>query len=166
MLALSIDRPAFEKAMDVQPDEIMPVASPVGYAAQQVELEESMRKGLRADSRKPFDSIFFDKTFERGLTPENAGVFADALEGARWAPSAGNSQPWRAVVDGSKVHFYKAIPEKVYPHWDAQELDVGIALAHFEAVLEEDGVKGQFVFADPELSGPENFRYVVTYEKE
>lgn len=49
MLALSIDRPAFEEAMDLQADEIMPVASPVGYPAEQADLEESMRKGLKAD---------------------------------------------------------------------------------------------------------------------
>ena len=167
MLALAIDRPAFEKAMEVQPNEIMPVATPVGYPAEKKSVREAMmRKGLKADGRKPFDSIFFDRSFEHGLEPKDAGVFADALEGARWAPSAGNSQPWRAVVDGNKVHFYKAIPPKEFPHWDAQELDVGIALAHFEAILEENGVTGAFVFADPCASVPQNIRYVVTYERD
>lgn len=166
MLALSIDRAACEKAMGVQPDEIMPTGSPVGYPAEKrSDREAIMRKGLKADERKPFESIFFDQSFEKGLRRENAGVFADALEGARWAASAGNRQPWRAVVNGDAVHFYKAVPETEYPHWDAQKLDIGIALAHFDLVLQEEGINGSFVFADPGIDVPENIQYVVSYKR-
>lgn len=166
MLALSIDRPACEKAIDLQADEIMPVASPVGYPAKEKsERETLMRKGMKADERKPFESIFFDKSFENGLSRENAGIFENALEGARWAASASNRQPWRAVVDGDAVHFYKAKPKAEYPHWDAERLDIGIALAHFDLVLQEEGVKGSFEFADPGIFIPENIEYVVTYKR-
>ena len=77
-----------------------------------------MRKGLRADDRKPFDSIFFDKTFNHGLKKEDAGVFADALEAARRAPSAGNQQPWRAVV----TKIFRGIEEKAEKELKRQTL--------------------------------------------
>lgn len=166
MLALSIDRSACEKAMDVQPDEMMPVASPVGYPAEKMSIREGMmRKGLKADQRKSFDGIFFRKSFAEGLKPEDAGVFKEALEAARWAASASNAQPWRAVVDGDAVHFYKALPKVRFAHWDAEALDVGIALAHFDLVLQEDGINGSFVFEDPGIAVPENIEYAVTYRK-
>lgn len=166
MLAASLSRAAFEKAMDVQADEVMPVASPVGYPAEKRSIREGlMRKGLKADDRKPFETLFFDTTFVQGLKKENAGVFADALEAARWAPSAGNQQPWRAVVDGDKVHFYEAKSIKENALGDVQKVDVGIALAHFDLVLRENGVAGSFEFADPGIPAPENTEYIVTYER-
>lgn len=164
MLAASLSRAAFEKAMEVMPDEVMPTATPVGYPASKKSIREGlMRKGLKADDRKPFDSIFFDKTFDRGLKKEDAGIFADALEAARWAPSAGNQQPWRAVADGKKVHFYEAKTMKENSLGDVQKVDVGIALAHFDMVLEEEGITGSFVFADPKIPAPENTQYIVTF---
>lgn len=166
MLAASLSRTAFEKEMEVQQGEVMPVASPIGYPAEKKSIREGlMRKGLKADSRKPFDSLFFNETFERGLSKDNAGVFADALEAVRWAPSAGNQQPWRAVVDGNRVHFYEAKTIKENAIGDVQKVDVGIALAHFDMVLEEEGTSGTFTFANPGISAPENVHYIVSYER-
>ncbi len=165
MLAASLNRAAFEKAMDLQPGEVLPVASPVGYPAEKRSIRESlMRKGLKADERKPFETLFYSGTFQHGLNKEDAGVFAEALDMARWAPSAGNGQPWRAVVDGGCVHFYEAKSLKDSPLGDIQKVDVGIALAHFDLVLKEEGAAGSFLFADPHLAAPENTQYVVTYK--
>ena len=161
MLAASLSRAAFEKAMDVKEGEVMPVASPVGYPAEKKSIRESlMRKGLKADDRKPFDHLFFDGDFNRPLSRTNP--FAKALEMARWAPSAANGQPWRAVVDGGSVHFYEAKRMKDSPLGDIQKLDVGIALAHFDMTLEEEGVKGAYSFSDPGIPTPENTHYIVT----
>ncbi|MDD6448813.1 MAG: nitroreductase family protein [Lachnospiraceae bacterium] len=108
MLAASLSRAAFEKAMNVQNDEVLPVASPVGYPAQKKSIRETlMRKGLKADERIPFEQLFFDKQYGNPLTVSSAGIYADSLEMARWAPSAANKQPWRAVVIGDTVHFYE-----------------------------------------------------------
>lgn len=166
MLAASLSRAAFEKAMGVRSDEVLPVASPVGYPAEKRSLRESlMRKGLKADERKPFESLFFRGSFANTLRPEDAGVFAQALEAVRWAPSAGNGQPWRAVAEGDRVHFYEARTMRESPLGDIQKVDVGIALAHFHMALEEDGVQGSFVFEDPGLAAPEGVEYVVTYRR-
>lgn len=167
MLAASLNRSAFEKAMDVRAGEVMPVASPVGYPEDKMSIRENlMRKGLKADSRKPFESIFFDKTFDKGLDHKGAGVFADALEAVRLAPSAANGQPWRAVLDGDHVHFYEAKSMKDSPLGDIQKVDIGIALAHFDLVREEDGINGKYEFAYPGIAAPENTHYIVTFRRQ
>ncbi|WP_298534392.1 nitroreductase family protein [uncultured Methanobrevibacter sp.] len=167
MLAASLSRAAFEKAMDVQDDEVLPVASPVGYPSQKKSIRESlMRKGLKADKRIPFEQLFFDKQYGNKLSASSAGIFADALEMARWAPSAGNKQPWRAVVIGDTVHFYKEKSMRNSPLGDIQKVDVGIALAHFDLTMQEEGHKGRFVEADPSIAIPENVQYVISYEME
>lgn len=108
ILAASLSRAAFEKAVNVQMNEIMPAARPVGYPAVKRTIRDSlMRKGLKADDRIPFDRLFFDGTFNKSLHQEDAGVLSNALEMARWAPSAANKQPWRAVVSDNTVHFLK-----------------------------------------------------------
>ena len=164
MLAASLSRAAFEKAMEVKDGEVMPVASPVGYPAEKKSIRESlMRKGLKADDRKPFGQLFFEGDFNHSLPESNS--FAKALEMARWAPSAGNGQPWRAMVDGDRVHFYEAKTMKDSPLGDIQKVDVGIALAHFDMALEEEGVKGAYSFSDPGIAAPENTHYIVTYRR-
>lgn len=166
MLAASLSRAAFEKAMDVQADEVLPVASPVGYPAGKKSVRETlMRKGLKADDRIPFEKLFFDKRYGDPLTAANAGIYADALEMARWAPSAGNKQPWRAVVDGDTVHFYENKTMKESPLGDIQKVDLGIALAHFDLTMREEGQNGRFAEADPGLVLPENVQYVISYER-
>lgn len=167
MLAASINRAAFEKAMDVQNDEVLIVASPVGYPAQKKSIRESlMRKGLKADERIPFAQLFFNKQYGNQLTPSSAGVFAEALEMARWAPSAVNKQPWRAVVSDDVVHFYEEKTTKDSPLGDIQKVDVGIALAHFDLTMQEDSHNGRFVENDPRIALPENVQYIISYERE
>jgi len=166
MLAASLNRAAFEKAMNVGENEVMPVASPVGYPADKMSIRETlMRKGIKADSRIPFESLFYDGAFDKPLEKENAGVYADALEAVRLAPSAANGQPWRTVVCGDNVHFYEAKSMKDSPLGDIQKLDVGIALAHFDSVIGEDGIDGAFVIDDPKLPVPENTHYIATFKR-
>ncbi|MDE7176960.1 MAG: nitroreductase [Lachnospiraceae bacterium] len=165
MLAATISRKAFEKAMEVGDTEVMPVASPVGYPAQKKSIRETMmRKGLKADERQPFGELFFEGSFMESLTSEHAGQFQDALEMVRLAPSAGNKQPWRAVVRGDKVHFYekKSMPENALG--DIQKVDIGIALAHFELTLKENGTGGCFVEEDPGFKIDDGMEYIITYE--
>lgn len=166
MLAASLNRSAFEKAMDLQPNEVMPVASPVGYPAAKRSLRETlMRKGIRADERKPFESLFFQSGFDQPLVPAQAGVWADPLEAVRWAPSAANGQPWRLVLEADRVHFYETRTMKESPLGDIQLLDVGIAMAHLELAAAQQGLTGAFTVADPGLPTPENTRYVITFAR-
>ena len=167
MLAGTLNRSAFEKVMNVNNTEVMPVASPIGYPAdKQSAREKLMRKGIKADERLPFDALFFENSFAQGLTPENAGKFQDALEMVRLAPSAGNKQPWRAVVCDDKVHFYEKKTKAMSnnPLGDIQKVDVGIALAHFDLTLKENGIGGSFAVEDPGFEKDDSIEYIITYE--
>lgn len=166
MLAASLNRSAFEQAMEVQEDEVLAVASPVGYPAEKKSLRErAMRRAIKADDRLPFGELFFDGSFGKALGEGDLG-FVPSLKMVQLAPSAANKQPWRAVVDGSKVHFYEASTMKESPLGDVQKVDIGIALAHFEMSMEEEGYAGRFVFEDPGLEAPAGVKYIVTYVKQ
>lgn len=166
MLAASLNRAAFEKAMDVKDYEVLPVASPVGYPAQKKSIRETlMRKGLKADERIPFEQLFFNKQYGNHLAASSAGIYAEALEMTRWAPSAANKQPCRAVISDHVVHFYEEKSIKDSPLGDIQKVDVGIAIAHFDLTMQEEGHTGRFVETDPGISLPGNVHYVISYER-
>lgn len=166
MLAGSLNRAAFEKAMELRDGEVLPAASPVGYPAEKRSLRETlMRRALKADERIPFEKLFFAERFGEPLSPGRAGVYAQALEMARWAPSAANRQPFRAVADGETFHFYEAKSMGGSPLGDVQKVDIGIALAHFDLTLREEGVAGRFFAADPGLTVPANVQYMMSWQR-
>ena len=164
LIAGTMNRPAFEKAMQLSADEVMPCVSPLGYPAKKMSLRETlMRKGVRADSRMEFSELFFDRSFDKPLS-ENTPC-KDALEMVRWAPSAVNKQPWRVVVDGGQAHFYEK-KSKGYEDasgWDLQKVDLGIAMCHFAFGV---GDRVRLVIADPGLSAPEGTVYIATMTAE
>ena len=164
MLAASLSRAAFERAMEVTDEEVLPVASPVGYPANKMSIRESlMRKALKADKRKDFSELFFRENFEKSLPESEAGGFAEPLEMLRWAASAVNGQPWRCVVCDDRVHFYEAKSMKDSPLGDIQKLDVGIGIAHFDMAREERGMAGSFVVEDPGIPTPKDVFYIATF---
>ena len=164
MLAASLNRSAFEQAIAVGADEVMPVASPLGYPAEKRSMREKlMRKGIKADERLPFEKLFFEGDFNRPLSESN--TFFEALSMARLAPSAANKQPWRAVVIGNAVHFCEYKTMKDSPLGDIQKVDIGIALAHFDLTEKENGHSGQYTERDPGIALPDNMHYIISYER-
>lgn len=162
----TMDRAAFERAMELGGDEIMPCVSPLGYPAKKLSVKESlMRKGVKADSRLAFEELFFDGSFDVQLTEKKAGGLAGVLETVRWAPSAVNKQPWRVVVKENAAHFYLKrnkgfISEAV---GDMQKIDLGIALCHFALAAEEKGMKLNFQISDPGIAAEDDIVYVASY---
>ncbi len=164
ILAGSLNRPAFEKAMELGENEVMPVASPIGIAAEKKSIRETlMRKAVRADERLPFEQLFFEHDFRHPLSSE--APYADVMEMVRLAPSAVNRQPWRIVVDGDIVHFYETRSMKDSPKGDIQKIDMGIAMSHFDMSLREAGILGCYSWGDPELEAPERTEYIISWKK-
>ncbi|MBQ6183894.1 MAG: nitroreductase family protein [Clostridia bacterium] len=165
-IAGTMNRDAFERAMEIAADEVMPCVSPVGYAAKKMSFRETMmRKGIKANSRSGFEVLFFDGNFETPLTEEKAGALKEALQAVRLAPSAVNKQPWRVVVCGDKAHFYEK-QSKGYVSgdgWDIQKIDMGIALCHFELAANECGLDVSLEIAEPELLHGDDTRYIASY---
>ena len=165
-IAGTMNRPAFEKAIELKDGEVMPCVSPLGYPAARMSIKEIvMRKGIRADARLPFGELFFEESFENPLTEQKAGKAARALEMVRWAPSAVNKQPWRVVLCGNAAHFYEK-KSKGYTDatgWDLQKIDLGIALCHFACGFAEKPDSIRLTFSDPGLVKPEGTEYIATY---
>lgn len=164
-IAGTMDRPAFEKAMEVGENEVMIAVTPIGYPAEKRSMREvMMRKAIKADERFPFEKIFFEGTFDKPLMESAAGKYKEALEMVRLAPSAVNKQPWRVVLCDDVLHFYE---KKTMSHGDGtdiQRVDIGIALAHFVLVAKENGMNGQIVVADPGIKHDADTEYIVSYK--
>jgi len=162
----TMDRSAFEKAMELAADEIMPAVSPIGYPAEKMSLREIvMRKGTRANERLPFETLFFREDFTKPLTPASAGALAFPLEMVRLGPSAVNRQPWRVLVRDNAAHFFlkrsKAMGAVLL---DMQKLDLGIALCHFESAAEARGMAVTFRRLDGVDFAPEGMEYIASYQ--
>lgn len=165
-LAATIDRPAFEKAIDLAPGEVMPAVTPVGYPAKKRSTRESlMRKGVKSDSRLDFSQVFFRGDFQTPLSPEAAGDLRLPLEMVRLAPSATNKQPWRVVVTDGAVHFFEQKARGyVKPNTgDIQKVDMGICMAHFELTARELGVPGGWEFVEPGIQRGDGVDYIATW---
>ena len=161
----TMNRDAFEKAMEVQDGWVMPCSTPLGYGAKKMSVKEVlMRKGIKADSREDFEKLFFENDFKTPLTREKAGELEKAFEAVRLAPSAVNKQPWRIVVCGEDVHLYlKRSKGFMYDErLDMQMIDIGIAMCHFDLAAKETGLNVQFMQADPEIGG--DMEYVASYK--
>lgn len=162
----TMDRGAFERAMELVEGETMPCISPLGYPAKKMSVKENvMRKAVKADKRLPFEELFFDGSFDKPLTEDKAGRLAGALETVRWAPSAVNKQPWRVVVQENAAHFYLKrnkgfVSDAV---GDVQKIDLGIALCHFVLAAEESGISVRFDLNDPGIAAADDTEYIASY---
>lgn len=164
-IAGTMDRAAFERAMGLDAGEVMPCVSPLGRPAAKLSLREAlMRKGVRADSRLPFGTLFFEGGFEKPLTEASAGSLSEPLEMVRWAPSAVNKQPWRIVLAKGAAHFYEKRSRGYVSAdgWDLQKIDLGIAMCHFACGLEAQNRQYAFSAEDPGLLCPEDTFYIAT----
>lgn len=164
-IAGTMNRDAFEKAMELGDDEVMPCVSPIGHKAEKKSVRETMmRKGIKADSRMSFGELFFDGSPDKPLTSDRAGIFNAPLEMVRLAPSAVNKQPWRVIIKDDQVHFYER-SSKGYADgaMDVQKVDVGIALYHFEAAALESGLSVRFSISDPGIHVPDDWQYIASY---
>ena len=167
-IAGTMDRKAFEKAMRLAENEVMPCVSPLGYPAEKMSLRETMmRKGVKADSRLDFEKLFFDASFDKALSAEKAGDLRLPLEMLRLVPSAVNGQPWRVVRCGDCVHFYdKRGRGMAGDGWDIQKIDMGIALCHFELGAVESGLRPVMFEEDPGLPGQGGLIYIASFRLE
>ncbi len=161
-IAGTMDRKAFENAVDLQNDEVMPCVSPLGYPASKMSFRETMmRKGVKADSRYDFEKLFFKDGWDKPLSRDEAGELGDVLEAVRLGPSAVNKQPWRIVICGNEAHFYKTGNSS---DWDIQKVDLGIAMCHFVKVMQEKGIDVTFEINDPKLPDSEEVTYIASYK--
>lgn len=158
----SINKDHFGKAMGLREGEILPAVVAVGYPAEKRSIKDkAMYKITHSKDRKDWSEIFFDKDFTQPLNKENAGIYAEALEMVRIAPSGFNTQPWRVIKSDDTFHFFLERKKKK-DGFDYDKLYIGIAMSHFELALNEMGIYGKWVDADPNLSR-DNKEYIISF---
>ena len=168
-LAATFSRDNFTSAMGIKEDELFPAISPVGYPAAKKRIKESvMRKIMKSDQRKPWNTLFFKNNFSTPLTKEEAGAYSVPLEMLRLAPSATNAQPWRVVKDGDVYHFYETHNSKTGEDEKLiKRVDVGISLSHFHQTALERGLSGKFEkLSQQNIEIPQNTKYIVSWVPE
>jgi nitroreductase len=159
---------SFARAVDLQKDELLPTVSPVGYPAKEKSFtERMMRRVAGSDNRKAWSDIFFAGNFSTPLTQEQAGIYAEALENIRIAPSASNKQPWR-ILYATKLktfHFFieRSFSYKLMGIVSLQDIDLGIAMSHFDLTLQELGIKGKWQ-VDSNAPKEKTLDYIVSWQ--
>lgn len=149
-MALTFKGSDFVRDVPMPADQPLRIVSPVGYPAPKRRIIESMtRATLGSSARRPMDTMFSEGEFGHPVSDTN--MFYQALAMMRLAPSAKNSQPWRALVSGTTVCFY--YEEKT----EAAALDLGIGLCHFALTLKQNGIIGHW---DKPVDFPAHDNYV------
>ncbi len=102
---------------------------PLGYCSDKRGLMEKMSNKMYSSRRKTVDQKFHEDSLK--VFPN---FIREALELARWAPSAMNSQCWYFKVEETHENFLVEIGKpQGYKHWmwKYSDIDVGTAAAHF-----------------------------------
>lgn len=162
----TFNKGSFSAAMDLSPEELLPIVAPVGYPSALRGPMDMLFKPLPSiRPRKPFTALFFENSFQTPLAATDAGAYEIPLEMVRLAPSAANRQPWRIVRTSGQFHFYLAHDSLNASHsYDIQKVDMGIALCHFELTARELGLKGKWASHDPQAPGAaKGLEYIITW---
>jgi len=164
----TFSRRDFSEILNTGSDTIIPAVTPVGFPAVKAPIHENIiRWGAKADSRKKWEEIFFTDSFDNPLTKEDAGIYAVPLEMLRLAPSASNKQPWRIIKTADAFHFYlerTAGYNRIGKGIDLQNIDMGIAMSHFELACRELDIKGSWANIKPEIAIPETAEYCIGWK--
>jgi hypothetical protein len=162
----TFSRAGFMEKVNAKPGEVVPAIAALGYAAKNKDaVDTGTRVFVSADTRKPWEDIFFNAEPGRPMTGETAGSLKIPLEALRLAPSASNKQPWRVIKDGKDLHiFLERTPNyRREPMEDIQLMDIGIAMCNFDAAAGEAGIKGAWK-AGGDFKGKEGWEFIASWE--
>ena len=168
----TFNKSGFSRKIALKETEMIPAVVSVGYAADRRRWFDSyIRRRAGSDSRLAWNLLFFDGAFDTPLSADKAGTFAAPLEMVRLGPSASNRQPWRIIRDESRWHFYlqrtKGYGRRnmdIFNLADLQQVDMGIAMCHFELTARETGLSGEWLRAEPDIEKPDELtEYIVTW---
>ncbi len=168
ILGGTFKRSGFASRIDTISDEVLPAISPVGYGSEKRSIiDRAFRLVAGSNKRKPWPELFYLQDIDTPLNENSAGKYKIPLECVRIAPSASNKQPWRIVLEGEQkiFHFYlKRTPgyDKYFKDIKLQDVDMGIAMCHFELSAKELGLNGKWHVHDPYLKS-EGMEYIVSW---
>jgi nitroreductase len=130
-------------------------------------LDKVVRFTARSAKRQTWGALFFNYHLKTTLSPESVKKYSDSLEMVRLAPSSGNTQPWRVFLDdtANEFHFYKKPVSGRYEAKGLHEIDMGIAMCHFELVSLYKGLSGGWIRLEKErVKAIDDFHYINTWK--
>ena len=148
----TFNRTSAMSSLRLSEGEIIPAITPIGDPAERRNFVDSAVRAVAGSrKRKPWSDLFFDGNFDRVLDKADSGDWIAVLEAVRKGPSASNKQPWRIVRSGSvsAPAFHLFLDEdRTYSNAihgiRIQEMDMGIAMRHFEAAARSLGLPGSW----------------------
>ena len=165
----TFNRTGFAEKIKLSDGELLPAVSPVGYSSDRRSLvDRFFRFSAGSDKRKSWHELFFDGNINNPLQKESAGPYETALVCLRIGPSASNMQPWRIIKDNNMLHFYlKRTPgyNSVFGDIKLQNMDMGIAMCHFELSSAALGLQGNWQVNDPRIQADE-MEYIASWISE
>ncbi len=163
----TLNRSTFALKLNTGTDELIPAVTPIGYTGDKKTFTENLvRMAIGAKNRKKPEELFFDKSIDAPLDPDSCGQYSKALAAVRLAPSASNKQPWRIIKDNENTwHFFlkeNAAYNNAFKDIKIQNLDMGIAMCHFELAAVELGLRGSWEISEPSVASG-GLKYVVSW---
>ncbi len=140
------DKGAMRKLLSLDKDEKLYIVIPFGYPLdKRSRVDYFMRFAAGSNQRKSWEEIFFIGKMDNPIL-EDEEEYLEALEGVRMSPSASNKQPWVVIKRNHHYDFYLR-PTPGYGEtlgFKIQEIDIGIAMCHFQYVLNDHGISGEW----------------------
>lgn len=140
----------------------------IGYSQDKLtNLDKFLRFNVGASKRQSWEKLFFNYKSKTPITPALINKYSDSLEMVRLAPSSGNTQPWRIFFDDTtnEFHFFKKPINKRYEEKGLHDIDMGIALAHFELTSLYNGLSGTWINHLKEIAGSfDDLQYILTWK--
>ena len=142
----------------------------VGYSYDKPTYQDKfLRFSVNASKRNSMDKLFFDYILKMPINPEDVKKYSDSLEMVRLAPSSGNTQPWRVYFNETtnEFHFFKKSISKRYELKGLHDIDMGIALCHFELTSMQNGLSGSWIKHTIEnVNSIDDLQYIMTWKCE
>ena len=154
--------------IQLENDLVIPSILVIGYANEKMPMKEKLiRKAVSADKRKPWETLFFNYETREVLNEENVLPYVETLSMTRLAPSSGNTQPWRIFYSSvtNEFHFFKKITNQAYESKGMHDIDMGIAMSHFELVSNKNSLKGKWIQHSAEnIKSIVDLQYIYTWK--
>lgn len=165
----TFNRSNFAERINLKEDEVLPGITPIGYIADKKTVKENLiRTIIGAKKRKPSQELFFDTSPNTPLNLKTIGKYAEVLEAVRIGPSASNKQPWCVIRDKEGVYHLYLNENEAYNNSIAeikiQNIDMGIAMCHFELVAKEFSINGEWEKLNQTLDAGK-MKYIATWKE-
>jgi nitroreductase len=140
----------------------------LGYSkGRQTNSDRFVRFAVNASKRLDWETLFFNYNTKTALKPDLIKKYSDSLEMVRLSPSAGNTQPWRIFFDDmvKEFHFFKKPISERYEKKGLHDIDMGIALSHFELTSSYNDLSGDWIkYSKENLNSIDDLQYIMTWK--